>query len=119
MKTFLLAQRAIGFALVALAMGCSSSSDGSNGLSFVALHPWDGGAEAGCAISASGVRVTCATAYRITGNPAVCAGFDDMGAGSTAACQAACMSGLACTLAGLSDGTNAVDCQAGCASPEH
>ncbi len=112
-------QRTLGLVFAAFAGGCGTSSTGANGLSFVPLHAWDGGAEAGCAISPSGVHVSCSVAHRIDGNPSACSGFDASGAGSTAACSAACMSGLTRKLAGLSDGTNAVDCQASCASPEH
>ena len=119
MKSLTPVLNAMGLALTTLAAGCGSSGTGSNGLSLEAVHPWDGGADAGCVISSTGIRVTCATAYRIQGDPYACPGFDPSGAGTTSACSAACMSGLSCTLAGLSDGTNAVDCQAGCASPEH
>ncbi|HXX67975.1 MAG TPA: hypothetical protein VEK07_12365 [Polyangiaceae bacterium] len=34
-------------------------------------------------------------------------------------CKVLCSSALVCSIAGLSDGTNAVDCSANCASPEY
>jgi hypothetical protein len=102
-----------------LAAGCSSSSAPGETLSFTAVHRSDAGAEAGCAIGRQATRVGCATAYRITGDPDVCTGFDEAGVGSTSTCEVVCSSGLACTISGLSDGTNAVDCEANCASPEH
>jgi len=111
---------ALRVSLVASAIACGTSSGGTGtSLAIVAVHPWDGGAEAGCSIGSGGVKVGCATIYPITGNPSACAGFDEAGAGITATCQAVCMSGLTCQLAGLSDGENVVDCTATCASPEH
>ena len=110
------------FRFVALAVfssACSSSSGGATGLTLVPLPAWDGGADAACTISTSGERVQCDTVYRITGDPHQCPGFDATGAGTTAECQAACMSGLVCSLSGVSDGTSAVACSAACASPEH
>jgi len=110
----------LGLSLLALATACSGSGGAAgSGLSFTALNPSDAGPDAGCSISSSGTRVGCATAYRIAGNPFVCAGFDAgiMGAANT--CKVVCNSGLVCELAGLSDGTNAVDCSANCASPEY
>jgi hypothetical protein len=110
----------VAFLFAALLAGCSSESGPSGpSLSFTALNPSDAGADAGCAITGGGTRVGCATAYRITGDPYACAGFDDAGAGSSTTCQVVCNTGLVCSLAGLSDGTNAVDCSANCASPEH
>ena len=106
-------------AWVTLAAACGPPPDRAPGLTLVALPPWDGGAEAGCAIGTSGARVQCTTAYRITGDPFACPGFDDSGAGTTAACETACRSGLVCSLSGISDGTSAVACQSDCASPEH
>jgi len=110
----------LGASLLALATACSSSSGAAgSGLSFTALNPWDGGPDAGCSISTSGMRIGCATAYRIAGNPLECAGFDAGTAGTANTCKVVCNSGLVCELAGLSDGTNAVDCSANCASPEY
>ena len=111
--------RAVLLVLAGLTAGCSSSSATGETLGFTAVHGSDAGADAGCAIGRQATRVGCATAYRITGDPYVCAGFDEAGVGSTSTCEVVCSSGLACTLSGLSDGTNAVDCQANCASPEH
>jgi hypothetical protein len=93
MKSLTPVLNAMGLALTTLAAGCGSSGTGSNGLSLEAVHPWDGGADAGCVISSTGIRVTCATAYRIQGDPYACPGFDPSGAGTTSACSAACMSG--------------------------
>jgi hypothetical protein len=107
---------ALGSCLLVLAGGCGSSSGPT--LTFTSLNPWDGGADSGCTIGASSTRVGCAAAYAVTGDPYACAGFDDGGSGSLSACQAVC-GGLVCSLAGLSNGTNVVDCQADCASPEH
>jgi len=108
-----------GLVLAVLGLACGSSSPSGPVLSLTAaLNPWDGGDEAGCSIAGSGTRVGCDTVYRITGDPSACAGFDG-GTGSAARCEVLCNSGLVCSLTGLSDGTNGVDCSANCASPEH
>ncbi len=112
-------ERVLGIGLLVAAFGCGSSGPSAPSLSFTTLHPWDGGADAGCTISPSGTRVGCATAYPIEGDPSACPGFDATGTGSSSTCIVVCNSGLVCTLTGLSDGTNAVDCSANCASPEH
>jgi hypothetical protein len=109
----------IGSIVAALSVACSSSSGGATPLTLVALPEYDGGADAGCSITGESVRVQCDTVYRITGDPHQCPGFDSNGNGTTAECQAVCMSGLVCSLSGISDGTSAVACSAGCASPEH
>ena len=91
----------IELAMVALAAASGGApQEHSPALSFVPLPPWDGGADAGCTIETSGSVIQCATAYRISGDPSACPGFDDAGAGSTARCQAACQSGLVCILVG-------------------
>lgn len=110
----------IEVAVIAVAAACGSGPHADSlAPSFVTLPPWDGGADAGCTIETNGTAIQCATAYRISGDPYACPGFDDAGAGSTTTCQAICQSGLVCNLSGLSDGTSAVDCQSGCASREH
>jgi hypothetical protein len=110
---------ALGAIGASLCAACGSSSAGATPLTLVALPEYDGGADAGCSISGESVRVQCDSVYRITGDPRECPGFDSNGSGTTAECQAVCMSGLVCTLSGISDGTSAVACAAGCASPEH
>jgi hypothetical protein len=118
MKRTRTAEHALGLSLLTLATACSSSTGTGPGLTFTGLNPWDGGADAGCSIGTSGTRIGCATAYRIEGNPVECPGFDSGVTGSADTCKVVCNSGLVCALAGLSDGTNAVDCSANCASPE-
>ena len=109
---------AVGLCIVALVPGCGSSSAGTgSGLSLVAVHPWDGGADAGCTIGSAGVKVGCATTYTITGDPFACPGFL-AGAGTTTACKSSCMGQLTCQLTGLSNGKNAVECTSDCSSPE-
>jgi len=112
---------AFAMGLLLLAAGCSSSSAASGPtLSFTPVHPWDGGADASCTVGTGNTHVGCATAYPLAGNPYACQGFDDAGAGSADTCKVVCGSAaLVCSLAGLSDGTNAVDCQSNCGSPEH
>jgi hypothetical protein len=110
---------ALPLALAVLGAACGTSTPSTPALTQVALPPWDGGADAGCSIDTTSIRVQCTMAYRIEGDPYACVGFDSQGMGSTAACTAACHSGLVCSLSGLSDGTYAVVCQTGCASPEH
>jgi hypothetical protein len=107
------------FGLAVVCMACGSTTSTTPALTQVPLPPWDGGADAGCSIATTSVRVQCTTAYRIEGDPRTCPGFDSQGTGSTAACTAACRSGLVCSLSGLSDGTSAVVCESSCASPEH
>ena len=111
---------AVGSGLLAFALvvGCGSSGPSGPTLAVTSLNPWDGGADAGCTITPGSTRSGCAVVFPITGDPYACPGFDDGGAGSAATCQAVC-SGPVCSLAGLSDGTNVVDCQSACASPEH
>lgn len=118
MKKAVSGEHAFGLSLLALAAACSSPSGTGSMLTFTTLNPWDGGVDAGCSIGTTGTRVGCATAYSITGNPLACTGFDG-GSGTTDTCKVVCNSGLVCSLAGLSDGTNAVDCSANCASPEY
>jgi len=114
-------QGMLGLGLLLLAAGCSSSSAASGPpLSFTSIHPWDGGSDAGCAIGTASTHVGCATAYSVEGNPYLCPGFDDAGAGAANTCKVVCGSAaLVCSLAGLSNGTNAVDCESNCGSPEH
>ena len=111
--------RCLALSACLVAAGCGSSSGSGSVLSLVAVHAWDGGADAGCIVSTTGARVQCSETYAIRGNPHACSGFDEAGAGDTATCKLVCMSGLTCSLAGLSDGTNVVGCNATCASPEH
>ena len=101
--------------------GCGDSSTAAApaGLSLVAVFPSDAGADAGCTVSSSALKVGCATVYEISGNPTACPGFDGAGNGVTATCQAICKSQLTCKLSGLSDGTDVVACTAACGSPEH
>ncbi|HTQ42926.1 MAG TPA: hypothetical protein VMI75_09255 [Polyangiaceae bacterium] len=110
-----------GLGLLLLVAGCSSSSGPSGPtLSFTSVHAWDGGADAGCTIGTGVTHVGCSTAYSVSGNPYACQGFDDAGVGSANTCKVVCGSAaLVCSIAGLSNGTNAVDCQSNCASPEH
>ena len=120
------AKRGIGLVTGVLALlasaiaGCSSTATPSGpSPSFTAIHPWAGGADADCTVGASSTSVGCDTAFPITGDPYACPGFNDAGNGSSAACEVVCRSALVCSLSGLSDGTNAVDCAANCGSPEH
>jgi hypothetical protein len=109
----------LGVAASGAGMACSSSS-ASPGLSFVSLNSSAAGVDAGCTIATGGNRIGCAEAFRISGQPAACPGFDDAGVGTMAECRQACMSSVgSCKLSGLSDGTNAVECQLSCSSPEH
>jgi hypothetical protein len=91
-------------------LGCGS--DGPDPLTLVPLPAWDGGADAGCVIGRSAVTVQCAPAYRISGDPEACPGFD-AGVGASSACEMVCTSRV-CNLSGLSDGTSAVVCEADC-----
>ena len=113
------ALRTVVGAALAVSLGCGGGGPHSGGLSLVPLPKWDGGADAGCTVASDGTKVGCATAYRISGDPLACSGFDSTGNGSTARCQTICKSGLTCNLSGLSDGTDVVACQATCGSPEH
>lgn len=109
---------ALGSSLLAVATACGSSGPTGPTLTFGPLNPSDAGTEAGCSIGSGSTRVGCAVTYPVTGDPYACTGFDDGGSGTAATCQALC-GGLVCALAGLSNGTNVVDCQSDCASPEH
>lgn len=98
-----------------LALGACSGSDGPSPLTQVPLPPWDGGADAGCAIASTAIPIECATALRITGDPYACAGFDDAGSGAISTCEGLC-DGRICGLSGLSDGSSAVVCGAKCSA---
>ena len=101
-----------------LTMVACSTSDGSAriGLSQGPVH-WEGGTAA-CTVEHATVAVGCAIGHRIQGDPYRCPNFN-AGQGSADACQAICGTVSGCSIAGLSDGSNAVLCLSHCSNNAH